>query len=352
MSHSDHAIWQMRFHHRPLMVRAMRIDRSFVGWGLFFIVVGAIPLAVRSGALTADQVLDWWRFWPLILVGVGLAIILRRTPLEALGGWLVAITSGAMLGSLLATGLVGIGGFSADFCGHAERAVSFPSQSGAFFDRATVELDLDCGDVSVSTQAGTNWSVEGEDRTPGGPEIQVGERSLAVRSSEGVRGPFDLIGRHTAWRVGLPTEPRLDVDAKVSAGSATFDLDGADLDAMALELNAGSATVDLGQAHAVGQILMKVNAGSLALTLPATSTFGSIQLNAGSVDLCTQPGVALRLKTNESLVTSFDYEDQGLIHNGDVWVSPDFDTAAQRIDLVTDGNAGSFELNPEEGCRD
>jgi hypothetical protein len=335
-----------------LMVRAMRIDRSFVGWGLFFIVVGAIPLAVHGGALTADQVLDWWRFWPLILIGVGLAIVLRRTPLEALGGWLVAITTGAMLGSLLATGVVGIGGFSGDFCGQAERAVSFPSQSGAFFERATVELELNCGDVNVSTQAGNNWTVEGEDRTPGGPEVEVGERSLAVRSSDAVRGPFDLIGRHTAWRVGLPTEPRLDLDAKVSAGSATFDLDGADLDAMTFELNAGGATVDLGQARAVGQILMKVNAGSMALTLPATSTSGTIQLNAGSVELCAPPGVALRLTTNESLVTSFDYEDQGLVHNGSVWVSPGFDSATTRIDLATDGNAGSFELNPEEGCRD
>ena len=56
MSHSDHAIWQMRFRLRMLRVGAMRIDRSFVGWGLFFIVVGAIPLAVHGGALTADQV--------------------------------------------------------------------------------------------------------------------------------------------------------------------------------------------------------------------------------------------------------------------------------------------------------
>jgi hypothetical protein len=329
----------------------MRIDRSFVGWGLFFIVVGAIPLAVRGGALTADQVLDWWRFWPLILVGVGLAIILRRTPLEALGGWLVAITSGAMLGSLLATGVIGIGGFSADFCGQAERAVSFPSQSGAFVDRATVELDLDCGDVSVTTQAGNGWSVEGEDRTPGGPEIRPDQASLAVRSSEGERGPLDLIGRHTSWRVGLPTEPRLDVEAQVNAGSSRFDLNGANLEMMGLELNAGSAFIDLASARAVGGINIEMNAGSLVLALPATSTTGSIEINAGSVEMCAPPGVALRIQTNDSFVTSFDYEDQGLIHDGNVWVSPDFDTAAQRIDLVTEGTAGSFELNPEEGCR-
>ena len=33
----------------------MRIDRAFVGWGLFFILVGAVPLAVRGGALTRTR---------------------------------------------------------------------------------------------------------------------------------------------------------------------------------------------------------------------------------------------------------------------------------------------------------
>ncbi len=62
-------------------------------------------------------------------------------------------------------------------------------------------------------------------------------------------------------------------------------------------------------------------------------------------------GVAVRLETDDSVLSSFDYGDQGLIQDGDTWSSPDFDTAAQRIDLVTEGNAASFTLNPEEGCR-
>ena len=182
----------------------MRIDRAFVGWGLFFILVGAIPLAVNGGALTRDQVVDWWRFWPLILVGIGLGLILRKTPFDAVGGLLIATASGLMVGSLLAAGVTG---FPGEFCGQAERAVSFPSQSGALFEDAEIELDLDCGDMTVTTQTGPGWSVEGEDRTPGGPEIRSDAALLVVRSADGERGPLDFVGRHTTWRIGLPTIP-------------------------------------------------------------------------------------------------------------------------------------------------
>jgi hypothetical protein len=347
MSHSD-------LEHRPMRVRssgiegdAMRIDRSFVGLGIFFVLIGAIPLAVQGGALTAGQVAAWWRFWPLIIVGIGLGILLRGTPFRAAGGLVIAATAGVMIGSLLAAG---VAGFPGDVCGQAERAVTFQTQSGALSENAVVELSLDCGDVTVTTKAGTGWSVEGEDRTPGGPEISWGESQLTVRSAAGERSPLDFVGRHSTWRIALPTDPALAVRAVVNAGSSSFDLSGAHLTDLDLQVSAGSAIVDLGNASVADAISIEVNAGSLGLTLPATSTQGSIQVNAGSVELCASPGVALRLETGGGVISSYDYEGQGLVHDGTTWVSPDYDTAAQRIDLVTEGNAGSFTLNPEEGC--
>ena len=93
-----------------------------------------------------------------------------------------------------------------------------------------------------------------------------------MRSSDGDRNPFDFIDRHASWRIALPTDPTLAVSAEVNAGSSTFDLDGATSMPLDLELNAGSATVDLGAARVVDEIAIEMNAGSLRLTLPATST--------------------------------------------------------------------------------
>ena len=40
----------------------MHVRRGFLGWGVFLILAGAIPLAVRAGYITTDQV---GRFWDL-----------------------------------------------------------------------------------------------------------------------------------------------------------------------------------------------------------------------------------------------------------------------------------------------
>jgi hypothetical protein len=68
------------------------------------------------------------------------------------------------------------------------------------------------------------------------------------------------------------------------------------------------------------------------------------------VRICAPVGVALRLSTNDSIVASYDFEDRGLVQVGSTWETPGFDTAGARIDLDTRANAGSFSLNPEEGC--
>ena len=69
-----------------------------------------------------------------------------------------------------------------------------------------------------------------------------------------------------------------------------------------------------------------------------------------SVKLCAPAGVALRLETGSSLISSYDYDGHGLVQDGTTWTTPGFDTASVRIDLRTEANAGSFVLDPEGGC--
>ena len=83
----------------------MRLNRSLLGWGVFFIVLGSVPLAVRSGILDADLVRRAWELWPLILVGIGLGLILSRTRVAFVGGLVVAVTLGLMGGALVTAGL-------------------------------------------------------------------------------------------------------------------------------------------------------------------------------------------------------------------------------------------------------
>jgi hypothetical protein len=89
----------------------MRVARGRLNWGIFLIVLGAVPLAYHQGIIPASSLGDAWRLWPLIIVGIGLAFVLSRTPAYFLGGTVVAICLGLVFGSALAIGPnVGCGG--------------------------------------------------------------------------------------------------------------------------------------------------------------------------------------------------------------------------------------------------
>jgi hypothetical protein len=227
----------------------MQIRRGFLGWGVFLILAGAIPLLVRSGYLDADQVGRLWQLWPLILVGIGVGLILRHTRFDVVGGLIVAATVGLMVGGVLA---VGVGTISTGFCGSDDGSVAFPSRDGTLAGSAAVQIQLDCGQMTVGVAPGSAWRVAGTDADGIGPTIDSTDGSLSVRSRAGRGAPFFGFGARDTWQIAIPDASTMDVELRVDAGSATVDLGGASLGALDVQQDAGSATVDLGEVKAIG----------------------------------------------------------------------------------------------------
>lgn len=327
----------------------MRVNQGFLGWGVFLLIAGAIPLAVRAGLITEDQVGNVGSLWPLILIGIGVAVLLSRTRLAVVGGLVVASTFGVIVGGVLAGG---VGNLGLGACGPiGSNTTPFETRDGTFDDSsAIVGLELDCGDLTLTAGAGNGWTVAGDGPEGRGPTIDAERGSLRVASSDGGRDWFSGLNRREAWRVTLPQGVGLDLAVDINAGSADVDLGAASIRSLDLSVNAGSVVVDLGAADELGDLQIELNAGALDLTLPDVTFEGSIEGNASSVNLCTPPGAGLRLNTEESIVAAYNYDGQGLVKNGTTWETPGFDTAEVRIELDTRANAGSFSLNPEEGC--
>ena len=310
-------------------------------------LAGAIPLAVRAGYISNDDLGRYWSLWPLILIGIGVGLVLSRTSFDFVGGLIVAATFGIMVGGLLSVGVSGFGGAS---CGSTAAAKAFPAHDGSLGVSGDVEVRLDCGDLTVGVGQGSGWHLEGSDIDGTGPTVRSDTSTLDIRSSHEGAPSWLGLGDHDTWRLTLPAAPRLGLDVQVNAGRGTLDLAGATLGEVALQLNAGSATLDLGSAAAISTIDLQLNAGSLGVTLPNLSLTGSIQANAGSVKVCVPPGAGLRLHTGESIIASYDYAGHGLVQDGSTWTTPGFDSAPVKIDLETKANAGSFTLDPEAGC--
>ncbi len=326
----------------------MRVDRGLLGWGVVLILAGGIPLAVQAGVVDRSVAVQAWRLWPLIFVGAGIGLLLRGSRLAFAGGIVVAITVGLIGGGLLAGGGVDIGSVA---CGGGSAGGQTIDRRGTFDGPATVDLEFRCGDLAVSSAAGSAWTAQIASDRDRVPDIASSARSLAIDG--GGRGEFFLPGFGSGperWDVALPRASEITLRLTMNAGRGTLDLREGRLASVDMTANAGSVRVDLTGAT-VQRIDLTLNAGEVKIALPASSLEGSWTVNAGSVHFCVPPEAALRIRTNDNITASFDYARAGLIRDGSTWTSANFAGGAQRIELSTTANAGSFSLNPPEGCR-
>ena len=329
----------------------MHVNRGLLGWGVFFITLGCVPLALRAGYLDPAFVARAWELWPLVLVGIGLGLILRRTRAAAIGGLVVAVTFGLMGGALLTGGLPAMGGISA--CGFGPgggNGSPFPDQAGSLALEAEVDLELNCGELAVTGADGTAWAVTGTADGSRPPEILASGERLLVRSPS--RDGFNAGGGGSRWDVTLPRQVSMALGLSVNAGSARMSLEAMRVPRLGISVNAGDATIDASGLVETASLDASVNAGSLAISLPVpVSTLrGSLSVNAGSIDVCVPDDVGLLIHTGQEALGSNNFADRGLDRTGDTWTRAGFAKAAQRIELNADANLGSITLNPEAGC--
>lgn len=320
----------------------MHINRGLLFWGLALITAGAVALAVQQDFIDRDAVAGAWRLWPLILVAIGLAIVLARTPFAALGTVAAALVLGVAVGAAISVGP----GLAVN-CGSGNPA-SLKTQSGAFSGgSASVNLDFNCGTLVVSAAPGSGWEARTGSTGDGEARLESSAGELRIESPD--RGVGLDQGRQR-WEVDLGSEATYDLDVSVNAADSTFDLAGLQLSRLRVDPNAGSLFFDLSSSR-VDELEISMNAGSAEVqTNAGTDLDGSIDMNAGSLKLCVDPGVGLQLSVNANFTFSTNFDGAGLERAGDTWTSSGYASAAHHIVLRLSGNAASVTLNPEGGC--
>lgn len=318
----------------------MHINRGLLFWGLALITAGAVALAASQGWIDREMLADAWRLWPVILIAIGLSIILSRTPFAVVGTVLAALVVGIAGGALMSVGPA--------FAGCVDAPENTETSGGEFtLPEATVHLELDCGNLEVAMADGAGWEAVTGISEADPVQLEASNGSLDIRSEE---GGFPFSRDRQDWDVALGREVAYDISATINAADSTFDLAGGSFARIAIDPNAGSVDVDLSGAE-VRELRLQLNAGSLNVVTDAdTDLSGIITANAGSVDFCAPDGAALRFMVNANVTFSHDLDESGLEENGDTFTSPGFEGAEHHIDIRLEGNAASFDLNPEDGC--
>ena len=318
----------------------MQMNRGLVFWGVALITAGAVALAIQAQLIPADSARQAWRLWPLLLVVIGLAVIASRTPFGGVATVMAGLVAGGLAGTLVAGAPDGL----SLGCG-GEPTESITAE-GSFATDGEVELDFDCGELDVSTQAGTAWSVDARHGSDAEPQIRSAADSLRVRAEGG--GFIGFTEGRQAWDVVLPTDATLSLTVDSNAASARLDLANANLSNLAIDANAGEVNLALPGAD-VRELSIDANAGSVSIEADdSTRLVGSVEMNAGSLELCTPDDAAIAITiADENVTFSHNLDEAGLTRQGDTWSSGD-GQADLRLDVS--GNAASFNLNPGGGC--
>ncbi len=317
----------------------MRVRRGLLFWGLLLIPLGAIPLLVRSGQLDANRLIDAWRLWPVVVVGIGLAVLASRTRFALIGVAVVAVAIGSIGGAALAGGNIWLSAVGA--CGIGDEGTTAVDETGTFGGPATVRLQLDCGTVDFRAGDASIWSVHAAYRGDP-PTVDGSQTGLDVRTPTG--GPH-----RQDWTISAPASSVTGLQLTANAASSTVDLGAAALDDLQANVNAGDVRISGGSAP-IKHADLTMNAGRLRLTLGGSAaTTGKLSVNAGAIDLCVPPDVGLRLDVQDQLTFVTNLSSRGLARNGSIWTRS-ASGSAQTIDLSVEGNAASFTLDPNGGC--
>lgn len=319
----------------------MAVNRRFLYVGVFLIAAGAVVLVAQAGGLAGDAAEAALRLWPLLVVTLGIALLMRLTRYAVVGGVLAALVAGMFLGGVLAdpprTGWD---------CGDVEQA-RLSRQQGSFTGPASVELDLACGEMSLITTTGSSWWAETGNSSGGEPTIRSTADGLTVASATRGRGFWAAQGGDV-WKLALPVATRLDLDTTISAGRGTLSLPGATLGNVQLAVDAGDARIDLTGAT-VEHLSVRVNAAAATVQLPSGDDFeADLTANVGGISICAPSDLGLRIHRQGGLGPVAYAGSNGL---GDTWESPGYAAATHHADVTVTANVGSVDVNPEGGCK-
>lgn len=281
---------------------------------IILVAIGIVLLLSNLG------VLDWslwdalWRLWPLILIGIGLDLMLRRK----------------RLGSLIA-GLVAAGVFVlVVLFMHTHKApmvtetISQPLEGAK---QAQVILDAGVAQLNLSAAHNPDKLIEGTIRVSKRAKLKVtyerkgdvGKFKLKQKSRSFAFLSFGK--RNPKWELKLTKAIPIALEVNTGVGQSDLDLSGMQITSLDMDTGVGQTSVTLpAQGNlkvdmdgGIGEVIIRIPE-TLAARIQAKSGIGSVSVSG-----------------------PFKRE-------GNDWTSDNYETATQKADLNVSGGIGSIDI--------
>ncbi|HEY82404.1 MAG TPA: cytochrome d ubiquinol oxidase subunit II [Dehalococcoidia bacterium] len=285
-------------------------------FGVFLVFLGIVFLLQTFGVLPWGLWVTLWRFWPVLLIAVGLAILMRRH-----SPWLV---SGLIFALLLASLGIAIWQHGpASPVGAATKSYAEPLDN---LERARVEIDLSAGSLTIGSlpTGSTNFVEAMSGGKPGDMlatfQRQDGEGLLILRTKPTSQQVWNEAESH--WEVNLSREIPLALEIKSAVGDLNLDL----------------------SQLSVTELGMDIDAGNCVIQMPASaSTKAYIKADLANIEVTIPEGVAAKLKIAADL-TALEIDEGRFPRRGDYYISPDFEQAVNQLELELDSDLGRVQI--------
>jgi hypothetical protein len=286
-------------------------------WGIFLLFLGIVFL------LQTLNVLPWglwgtlWRFWPVLIIIIGLGILLRRYNV-----WLVSLLVLAIFGACLG---IAIWQYSPSLSsGIGTKSYSEPLDD---IERAQIEIDFSAGNITIgSLPPGSTNFVEIDSEVRNSRETinvdfhqQDGEGKLYLSTVN----QWFWGGDRIRWEVNFTRSIPLAISIKSAASNVELDLS---------ELK-------------VTELRLDVDAGNYIVTTPSRAGISDIEIeaNAANIEVTIPDGVAAKIQVDTNL-SVLDVDESRFPQQGDYYMSQDFVSAENRVELEIDCDVGRVQV--------
>ena len=200
---------------------------------------------------------------------------------------------------------------------------------------ARLNLTVAAGDLSLTGGAPAGLLLSGGSQ---GSIAEVSEQRVSV-STSGDRSTMD-VRLNADWnfqfppRRGSSSSPRwilrhaegIPTDIRIETGASDLDLDLRELNVQSLNVDGGAANID---------VVLPANAGR---------TTAEFNIGAADLDITVPAGVAAEIDF-EGGITSLNIDESRFPVQGDRYVSPDFESAANRVRIKIEAGVSDITIN-------
>ncbi len=289
--------------------RTPREGRVPIG-GVILLFLGIVFLLQTLGILPWGVWGVLWRFWPVVLIIVGLGILLRHYNHR-----LVSLLLLALLFACLGIAVW-------QYHAHAPATASSYTQPSSGLESAQIKINFAAGRLTVASLAAASPDLVEVKSDQPDLSTDFQKQNGAAQLHLSIERGKGNVGGDTRWDVALTRTMPLVLDVEAAASDARLDFGELKVTTLGLNLDAGNFVVRMPSAGVVT---------------------GDVQADLSNLELTVPDGVAARLKVTGDL-SSIEVDQGRFPKNGDYYLSPGFETAKNRVDMTIECHLGRLQV--------